>query len=174
MLDEKNFLPLSEFNQLRQELLELCNKLLAFLQSLDPNIAIISVRIGDPLFSNNGAVTIPLNPKDKGVIFHEVGHALFAKSVFHLDRNDCWGESFAEAIRWLMEKEYLKNTDWLLNEFEKDKTKHGHDKEKAERILRRSGHSVDGFKRYWRQLIADYNTTDAKRKATFLDDTITG
>src|SRR4051812_46315943 len=101
----KPFLPIDEFLQLREQLLTLFQQALSYLRSIDPQIEIKQVRCDSPGFRDSGEVTIPLNPEDKGVLLHEVGHTLLARSVFHSRhlpsnkaKNEPWGEAFTEAI----------------------------------------------------------------------------
>ena len=167
MLDEDDFIPDVEalLPGLRTELYEHFKSVFTHLQGIDKKFKIAAVICGGPTYSDNGKVKIPINPDDKGAIFHEVGHNLFAKSVFHhAGENDKWGEAFAEAIRWLMEGQRLPSSEWL-KDFIKKKTEPGTHKYRAEEILAKSQHTLPGFKALWIRLVSNF-----KNQSDYLDN----
>lgn len=172
MLDKTKFL--ANLSDLRDELYEHFKSVSTYLYDIDDKFGIAAVNCGDPGYSDGTCeVKIPINHDDMGALFHEVGHDLFAKSVFHLsncpgnsDGNDKWGEAFAEAIRWLMEDQHLRLSKWL-KDFDKEKNHPGTDnadKYKAELILEKSSHTPSGFKELWKQLVSGFND-----KSDYLD-----
>ena len=155
-MSKKKFLPVEELKSLREELYELSEHCLKYLRKLskEKELDITSVKCGNPSFCSE-EVKVPLNPEDKGAIFHEIAHGFFEASVFHSKNeniskefNEEWGEAFAEAIRWLMEKQHLPESKWL-EKFDEGRKEHGSDKHKAFTILRKCGKTAGGFGKFW-------------------------
>lgn len=166
MLCYQSFLLSAGDEELRQEMYVLFKKAMSHLEDLNPSVEIKSVALGGPCYYDTRHVEIRLRADDKGVLFHEVGHAILAQSVFHSchnpinqARNETWGEAFSEAFRWLVEKECL-GVSWWTRQFEDDKQQVGSDKYRAELILKQSGHTLDGFKALWKRLVAGFDCTE--------------
>jgi len=118
-------------------------------------------------------ITIPFDKNDCGAIFHEATHDLFHHSVFHPGHNSAnkfppgheedaaynegWGEGFCEAVRWLMESTYLPGSAWLSKWPTEVKTDWR--KQRVERILSYTGHSLVQFAAGWNNLVAGYDGT---------------
>ena len=173
MVNEEKLLPKDKFlsgevpSCLIDELYELYKKVHLFLLQLNNKIKVVSVERGGPDWDNSGAVKITIDTDDKGVVFHEVGHALLANSVFHRNhnpinakRNEAWGEAVAEAIRWLMENEYIKpQSKWSKEDFERQKEQKGTNIYKANIILSKCGYTLEGFKKMWLELVSEFDNT---------------
>ena len=161
MLTYDEFLP--TLDPTRRKLYELFNVACEFVARLNPASRIVSVQLGDPGYANGGRISIPVNPENLGVVFHEVGHALLAQSVFHSCHlasnkagNEKWGEAFSEAIRWLLESQYLKGSKWL-NEFDREKNTVASDKCRADLILKKASYSLAGLEALWGRLVAGFD-----------------
>jgi len=166
MLEENEFLIGESCTELRTELYTLYCETLVYLKKLNSNIDITTVQIGEPTYCHSGKICIPVKPDDKGVLFHEMGHALLANSKFHSNylssnrnKNEQWGEAFAEAIRWLMEKKHFKCSKWM-SDFEQDKLQVGSNKYKAAQIIEKSQRCLDGFKTLWENLVREFDKSE--------------
>lgn len=158
-----DFLSPDKTEETRKKLYELFTDVCGFVSRLNPASKINAVRLGGTCYWNSGEIAIPINTDGLGVIFHEVGHARLAQSVFHRQHlqsnangNEKWGEPFSEAIRWLMEMKWLPGSKWLKS-FHRDKDRLNSDKYRAELILRKGNHEMSGFDALWRSLVRDFD-----------------
>ncbi len=165
MLKKDKFLPTASLLSCRDDLYELFKSVFEYLKELNPKVSINDVECGDAVYRNGGHVTIPLNPKNKGVLFHEVGHALLADSVFHSNYlsinkggNENWGDAFAEAVRWLMEKKHFGKSEWLKC-FEEKKSEPTTSEYRADLILTKAKYDMVSFKELWLKLTSEFDET---------------
>lgn len=166
-----DFLRASGNEPLRRDLWQLFLEFSRYLRSLNFTTSIVAVDEGSPAYHFGGPkrVTIPVEEHNKGVIFHEVAHDLFHHSVFHGDHleinkreNEEWSEAFCETLRWLMEQEHLKESNWL-SDFEKRMDR---DIARAKSILHHCRHTLDGFRVFWLELTRSFDNSADYLKRT--------
>ena len=168
ILRYRNFLADFPNVQLRQEYWSACCRCEGYFSSLDFNGMVEKVTLGDPRFSVDGGIWITVTPQehDKGALFHEMTHDLFHYSVFHSESNpinktfnERWGEAFCEAVRYLMEKAYTGDSDWLRT-FPLERQNRNSDKGRAGRILDESDSSLAGFAILWKEITTNFDASN--------------
>ncbi|MHB9044529.1 MAG: hypothetical protein ACYC35_01210 [Pirellulales bacterium] len=168
MLYESAFLThlVSDAESLRAELWRFFQAAELFARELEPaSVPITSVCLGGATWCR-GEIKIPIDPSDKGVIFHEVGHSFFEASIFHTNQgggnNDWWGDAFCDAFRHCMEQLHCPDSPWMRG-FPNDRG--GRYQYPASLILGKCG-TPDGagLRELWRSL-----TASGRQQAGFLD-----
>ncbi len=120
-LDKASFLPLLEDRALRDQLWVLyvaIEPVAMRFAGAPEDWTPVRLLIGSDraLWWDHGLVEIPVAADDGGAIAHELFHGSFHRSPLNAGRDAAWGEGFADAFRYFLERDLMGNeaSPWML------------------------------------------------------------